>query len=146
MTSPHPYLLLPGTASEALEFYQRTFGGELVLHTFEEFGRTDGAADAIAHGMLRGPVTIYAADAAREETPLRTAGLMMTLLGAAETSVLRTWFAALAEGGEVIEPLARRAWNASDGQVRDRFGLHWLIGYEHGDGEIRPTRAEDDEA
>ena len=32
----------------------------------------------------------------------------------------------------MVDPLQRRAWGASDGQVRDRYGVLWLIGYEHG--------------
>ena len=37
---------------------------------------------------------------------------------------------ALAEGGEVIDALQERPWGAHDGQVTDRFGVPWLIGYE----------------
>ena len=58
-----PYILLPGTAREALDFYHRVFGGELELHTYADFGRADGPADSIAHGILTGPVWMYAADA-----------------------------------------------------------------------------------
>lgn len=58
--------------------------------------------------------------------------------------VLRTKFAALTEGGEVAEPLARQAWNASDGRVLNRSGLLWLVGYEHGDGSVQPTSAGED--
>jgi PhnB protein len=32
----------------------------------------------------------------------------------------------------VVDDLQRRPWGASDGQVRDRYGVRWLIGYEHG--------------
>lgn len=131
MKAPQPYLLLPGTAREALSFYAETFGGELKLHTYEEFGRTDGPPDAIAHGILEGTVALYASDAAAGEAPLRTEGLMFSLLGTAEPATLHAWFDALAEGGRVIDPLQERAWGASDGQVVDRFGLHWLVGYEH---------------
>ena len=45
-----PYLHFDGTARDALTFYHQVFGGELTLHTFADFGRTDGPADAIAHG------------------------------------------------------------------------------------------------
>jgi PhnB protein len=55
---------------------------------------------------------------------------LLALLGTAPPATLHSWFDALAEGGTVIEPLAERAWGAADGQVVDRFGLHWLIGYE----------------
>lgn len=131
MTDPTPYFLLPGTAREALTFYGDVFGCEAVLHTFGEFQRTDGPSDAIAHGYLQGgPVALSAADAAAGETPYRSEGLMLALLGTASPATLRGWFARLAEGGRVVDELQRRPWGASDGRVIDRFGVEWLIGFE----------------
>lgn len=131
MAAPTPYLHLPGTAREALHRYAEVFGGTVELHTLEEFGRTDGPPDAIAHGILTGgPVALYVADAVGEQASLATAGLMLALLGAAPGATLRAWFAALSEGGRVVDDLQARAWGASDGQVVDRFGVHWLIGFE----------------
>lgn len=131
MTSPKPYLLLPGTAREALTRYHEIFGGEVVLNTYGDFGRTDGPADAIAHGMLRGRVELYAADAAPGEESFSSTGLMLTLLGTSTPDELTTWFGQLADGGTVVDDLQVRPWGASDGQVRDRFGVLWLVGYEH---------------
>jgi PhnB protein len=133
MSSPQPYVLFPGTAREALTLYGDLFGCEVRLHTYEEFGRTDGPAEAIAHGSLEGPVEMFASDASGDDVPLRCEGLMLALLGAAEPATLRTWFSRLSEGGRVVDDLQVRPWGASDGQVIDRFGLHWLIGFE-GDG------------
>jgi PhnB protein len=131
MTSPTPYVHFPGTAREALTFYADVFGCAAELHTFAEFGRTDGPADAIAHGYLTGgPVALSGADVAGEEPPVRTEGLMLALLGTAAPSVLRTWFSRLSEGGKVVDDLRERPWGASDGQVIDCYGLHWLIGFE----------------
>lgn len=94
MAGPVPYLCLPGTAREALITYQKVFGGELQLSTYQEFQRTDGPGEAIAHGELGGgPVQLSA-------------------------------------GGRVVDPLQVRPWGDSDGQVVDRFGVHWLIGYQ----------------
>jgi PhnB protein len=129
-SAPKPYVLFPGIAREALTRYQEVFGGELDLHTYGEFGRSDGPADAIAHGSLDGPVTVFGADAGADEDAFSSTGLMFALLGAAAPDVLRTWFDALAEGGRVVDPLAERPWHAWDGQVRDRFGLTWLVGWE----------------
>ena len=125
-----PYLLLPGTAREALTRYRDVFGGELVLHSYADFGRDDGPADAIAHGMLSGAVDLFAADAAGDDATFRMEGGMFSLLGTADAVTLEGWFAALADGGEVLDPLQKRAWGDHDGQVRDRFGVHWLIGYQ----------------
>jgi PhnB protein len=131
MTAPTPYLLLPGTAREALTFYQSVFGGKLVLNTYADFGRDDGPEDAIAHGTLDGPVTVYAADASAAEEAYTSSGLMFALLGTSSPEMLTAWFGRLAEDGAVTDDLQERPWNAHDGQVRDRYGLLWLIGYEH---------------
>lgn len=126
-----PYLTFGGTAREALTFYREVFGGEIELHTFGEFGRDDGPADAIAHGALQGPVELFGADGAPGEPSLAVQGVMFSLLGTAEAAVLEQWFAALAEGGVANDPLQPRPWGANDGQVTDRFGVRWLIGYEN---------------
>jgi PhnB protein len=131
MTAPTPYIHLPGTARQALTFYGEVFGCAVRLHTFNEFERSDGPADAIAHGYLaEGPVTLFAADVGGDEPPFRCEGMMMSLLGTSDPSTLRTWFSRLSEEGEVVDALQTRPWGESDGQVIDRFGLHWLIGFE----------------
>ena len=60
---------------------------------------------------------------------------MLSLLGTAPPPALREWYSKLAEGGVVVDPLQRRPWGATDGQVVDRYGLHWLIGYEGDEGD-----------
>ena len=131
MTAPTPYVHFPGTAREALTFYGDVFGCSVQLHTFEEFHRTDGPAEAIAHGYLKeGPVRLFGSDVAGDEPAIRCQGLMLSLLGTAEPSTLRRWFSALSDGGEIVDDLHLRPWGDSDGQVVDRHGLHWLIGFE----------------
>lgn len=134
MTALTPYLHLPGTARGALTFYGEVFGCSVQLHTLAEFGRSDGPADAIAHGYLRdGPVTLFAADATGDQPSFCCEGMMLSLLGTATPSTLRTWFTSLADGGQIVDALQDRPWGATDGQVIDRHGLHWLIGYEEDD-------------
>lgn len=131
MTAPTPYLLLPGTARAALDFYAEVFGGSAQAHTLAELGSSDGPGDAVGHGYLTGgPVSLFVADAVGEQRPFRSDGLLMSLLGTSEPDTLRAWFAALAEGGRVVEPLEARPWGDTDGQVVDRFGVPWLIGFQ----------------
>jgi PhnB protein len=132
VTGLTPYLHFDGQAREALAFYAHVFGGATQLHTFRDFSRDDGPPEAIAHGLLKDSlVVIYAADVGTGQLPLRTQGLMLSLLGTADAATLRRWFALLSDGGEVIDELQQRPWGGFDGQVIDRFGLHWLIGFEH---------------
>jgi PhnB protein len=131
MSAPTPYLSLPGTTREALTFYGQVFGCAVQLHTLADFGRTDGPAEAIAHGYLNdGPIALFASDATGDQASFRSEGLMLSLLGAADAATLTGWFAALADGGRVVDDLQERPWGATDGQVIDRYGLHWLIGFE----------------
>lgn len=82
MTGPTPYLHFPGTAREALTFYGEVFGCAVQLHTFAEFNRADGPADAIAHGSLSGgPVALFGADVSGDERAFRSEGMMLALLG-----------------------------------------------------------------
>jgi len=135
MSDLTPYLNLPGTAREALTFYGAVFGGTTTVHTFAEMGRDDGPGDAVGHGYLAdGPVTLFASDVAGDEPPFGCQGLMLALLGTASPATLRTWFARLGERGRVVDDLQRRPWGDYDGQVVDRFGVHWLIGFQ-GDAE-----------
>ena len=130
MTGLVPYLFFPGNAREALTFYQSVFGGELGLYAYADLQRADGPPDAIGHGMLNGPVTLFAADAAGDEDAVHIVGARFSLLGTAEPAVLHEWFTALSEGGTAVDPLQQRPWGDIDGQVTDRYGIRWLIGYQ----------------
>lgn len=60
---------------------------------------------------------------------------MLSLLGTAVPSILRGRFSQLSEGGRVVDDLQPRPWGTTDGQVIDRYGLHWLIGFEDGNDD-----------
>lgn len=133
MTAPTLYLWFPGTAAEALRFYQRIFGGELTLLTNTDMGRTDAPAELICHGALSGPVPVYGTDAVVGEATVSMEGVSVALLGTADGEILTRWFEGLSDGGTVLAPLQVRPWGDVDGQVRDRYGVRWLIGYQTGD-------------
>lgn len=133
MTAPAPYLQLPGTAREALDFYADVFGGEAQAWTAGEMNRSDVPADLVQHGMLTGPVTLFASDADPGQPALEVTGLMLSLLGAADAATLTRWFDALSVGAREVDPLAERPWGAHDGQVVDRYGVRWLVGWEGDD-------------
>lgn len=130
MTDLTPYVLFPGTARAALTFYADVFGGTVQLYTLADMSRTDGPADAVAHGYLSGGlVDLFGADSLSEPS-FTASGLMFALLGTADPATLRQWFTRLGDGGEVVDDLQLRPWGAHDGVVIDRYGLKWLIGFE----------------
>jgi PhnB protein len=131
MPAPTPYIHLPGTVRDALTFYGDVFGCSVQLQSFDEINRTDGPADAIAHGYLvEGSGESFCRRRGRRSTsfPLRRNDAIPAWCG--RPSVLRNWFSGLSEGGRIVDDLQSRPWGATDGQVIDRYGLHWLIGFE----------------
>ena len=130
MSGATPYFQFPGNAKEALTRYHELFGGELRTWTYADFERGDGPGDAIAHGTLDGPISVYGADAGEGEDSFTSTGFFLSVLGGGDAETSHRWFDALSEGGTVIDPLQERPWKGWDGQVKDRFGVTWLIGYE----------------
>lgn len=133
MTSLTPYIHFPGSAREALLYYQDVFGGTVTLHTNGEMGRRDGDPDAIGHGFLDGPVALFGADADDRNGPFSAEGLMFALLGTTDSSVMTDWFSRLAKDGSIVDELDLRPWGDTDGQVRDKYGVVWLIGFAPGE-------------
>ncbi len=125
----NPYISFRDTARQAMEFYQSVFGGELVLHTFGEYGAPDGpGADNIMHGMLETPqgFTLMGADTppGMEHTP---AGNMCISLSGDDADELRGYWDKLSAGGTVSMPLEKQMWGDEFGMCEDQFGVPWMV-------------------
>jgi PhnB protein len=124
----NPYLQFNGNAREAMEFYQGVFGGQLTSNTFGEFGAPDPAiADLIMHASLTtdSGYALMASDIApgMEYQP----GSTVTISLSGDDTVLRDYFAKLADGGEVTLKLEKQMWGDEFGQCTDRFGIRWMV-------------------
>lgn len=125
----NPYVTFPGTAREAMNFYQGVFGGELHMNTFGEYGMQDTPqADGIMHAQLETDAgfTLMASDNApgMEATP----GDNITIsLSGDDTAELKGYWDQLADGGQVMMPLEKQMWGDEFGMVTDRYGIPWLV-------------------
>ena len=125
----NPYINFPGTAREAMEFYERVFGGTLVLNTFGEYGTEDpDLANKIMHAQLetdRG-YTLMASDTAPGMD--RAPGNDITIsLSGDDADDLRGYWEKLAEGGEIQMPLEKQMWGDVFGMCVDKFGIAWMV-------------------
>jgi PhnB protein len=127
----NPYLSFDGNARDAMEFYKGVFGGELTVMTYGDMGATehDGQpihADAVMHAQLTSSenFTLMASDhaGAGDVTPNGHISL-----SGDEEELLRGYFDLLATGGTVDVPLEKAPWGDSFGQVKDKFGVNWLV-------------------
>ncbi len=128
----NPYLNFPDArARGAMEFYQSVLGGELTMRTFGDLGTEGPLADQVMHGQLEvpgGPVLV-GADAPPEMVQVTSGNNVAVSLsgGPRDADRLRSWFAALAEGGDVRQPLETAPWGDESGMFVDRFGVCWLV-------------------
>lgn len=140
------HLNFPGTARQALDFYQAVFGGTVTAATYGDLGMPADApgADKIVFGQVENDngFRVMAYDIPGQDTTdtstlaghtRRENGATITdrtffqsVRGESLDEVTTIWDA-LADGADVIEPLAASPWSPGFGMLTDRFGVTWVI-------------------
>jgi len=125
----NPYISFDGNARQAMEFYERVFGGTVRLSTFGEYESPDSpVADKIMHGMLEtdSGLTLMCAD-----TPpgvdLTPGNNMAVSLSGEDADELRGYWEKLSGGGTVSVPLEKQMWGDEFGMCVDQFGIAWMV-------------------
>ena len=129
-----PYLFFNGRCDEALAFYGKALGAEVVdLMRFKDApeppppGMTPaGWDDKIMHSSVRiGDSVIMATDGmASGKSEFKGISLTLSVKDDAEA---QTKFKALSEGGAVQQPLSKTFFASSFGMVADKFGVNWMV-------------------
>lgn len=127
-----PYLFFDGRCEEALEFYQRALGAKVeMLMRFGESPEADKlppgtALDKVMHCSLKiGDATIMASDGHCSGKP-SFQGFALSL-PAPDAAQAERIFNALADGGQVQQPLVETFFSPKFGMVADRFGVTWMV-------------------
>ena len=128
-----PYLFFNGRCEEAIEFYRKALGAEvLMLMRYKESPESPppgmvpaGWDNKIMHTSLRiGDATVMASDGCSDGVNFQ--GFSLSLAVANQDQAQRA-FAALADGGQVRMPLGKTFWSPCFGMVADRFGVGWMV-------------------
>lgn len=131
--SIEPYLFFNGRCEEAVDFYRKALGAEvLMMMRYKESpephapGKVPAGWDnKIMHTTLRiGNATLMASDGCGEGVNFQ--GFSLSLTAASQADANRK-FAALAESGQVQMPLGKTFWSPCFGMVTDRFGVGWMV-------------------
>ena len=123
------YVNFAGTCADAFRYYERHLGGKIgFLMSHGEAPEQRNVApewkDAILHARISlGGTNLMGADIPNAQ-PMRSAYLS---LGADSDAEAERIFAALADGGEVFMPMQETFFATRFGQLRDRFGINWMI-------------------
>lgn len=132
-----PYLTFNGNGREAMTFYQQCLGGELQLSTFGDSPMAAQlpaeAQQLVMHASLtNGPLVLMASDANPQFGGQVTTGTAVTLsLNCTSREQIADWFGKLSDGGQVTMPLEDTFWNATFGMFTDKFGMPWMLNFDH---------------
>src|SRR5258708_6232567 len=104
----HPYLFFCGNCGEAFTRYQEIFGGELFMMKMSD-APADAAppgvdGDLVMHAALKLGDGLLMASDDPTGTPSKIEGVSINY-GSADAAEIRRVFDALADGGEVTQPL-----------------------------------------
>ena len=129
-----PYLFFNGHCEEAVEFYKKALGAEVIMmmrfkdspEPYPSGMLPPGSENKIMHVSLRvGDTTVMASDGrCTGQTSFQGFSLSLTAANEAEADRI---FAVLADGGQVQMPLDRTFWSPRFGMVADRFGVAWMV-------------------
>ena len=128
----YTYVNFAGTCAEAFRFYEKHLGGTIGMMM------THGQApdpsrvkpewkDMVLHARIAvGETELMGADIP-DAQPMRSAYLSLSVTSDAEAERI---FSALSDRGEVFMPLQETFFATRFGQLRDRFGINWMILHE----------------
>ena len=125
------YLFFNGRCEEAIEFYRKTLGAKVeMMMRFKEAPEghcaPPGNEDKIMHSCLRiGDTAVMASDGMAQGKP-EFKGFSLSL-SAKDVAEAERLFGALADGGQVHQPLIEAFFSPRFGMLADKFGVGWMV-------------------
>ena len=127
-----PYLMFDGRCEEAIAFYQRAVGAELV--TLKRYGEMKSVGNAppmpqekVMHAALRiGDTVVFVSDGMCAGKP-GFQGFSLSITAGSDAEAARLFDAIATDGGQVQMPIAKSFFASSFGMVADKFGVSWMV-------------------
>lgn len=127
-----PYLhFRDGQCGPALEFYRDVFGGT-DLRTMP-YAEAPGVPDDWKSGphLIHAEITLGDGKLMASDFPPGFEGdpqkAVSVMQSAPDVETAHRWYAALLDGGDVIQEMTANFFSPAFGMVRDRYGTHWMI-------------------
>lgn len=123
------YVNFAGKCAEAFRFYEKHLGGKIGMvmthgQAPDQSNVNPEWKDAVLHARIAlGDTELMGADVP-DAQPMRSAYLSLGVDSDAEAERI---FSALSEGAEVFMPMQETFFATRFGQLRDRFGINWMI-------------------
>lgn len=128
----HPYLCFEGRCEEAIEFYKKALGAQ-VLSCMRGKDAPEAScapsqhADKILHAMLKiGPAEVMMSDG-MNTGHAEFKGVTMSISVDSDDQARETFQAISADGGQVMMDLQKTFFASSFGVCTDKFGVSWMV-------------------
>lgn len=128
------YLNFPGTCAEALSFYEQHLGAKTLMKmTFEQMPPKNmppgmRITDVLHARFQLGDVAVMASDGPADHVqPMRSAYICLNVESTPEAERISK---VLSDGGEVFMPIGETFFAHRFAQLRDKFGINWMIIHE----------------
>ena len=135
VTGLNPYLNFEGTADKAIAHYERALGAK--VEGVMRFGDVQGMETPPEHKNLVMHATLVVegnklmlSDGHPGSRVIAGDSVYIAIHFSGDLDDMARKFAALAEGGEVAQPLVDTFWGARFGIVVDPFGVRWMFNGE----------------
>lgn len=134
MAAINSYLTFNGNCREAMNFYKKCLGGELVLQTIGESPLANKMPaqmkESILHAtLIKGDLILMASDMTGE-TGLIKGNSVSLMLNCSSEEEVKKFYTNLSAGGQATHPLEISFWGALFGDLTDKFGNQWLLHFD----------------
>jgi PhnB protein len=134
MAQLNPYPTFNGNCMEAMNFYKKCLGGELIFQTIGESPMADKMPakmkDYILHAMLsNSEFVMMATDCVTEQGLIKGNSVSLALICSSEKEI-KNIYKKLSEGGNASHPLENTFRGAYFGNFTDNFGNRWVLNYD----------------
>lgn len=127
------YLFFETQCDEAMKFYQQSLGGEVQIQKIKETPLASKfppeSQELVMHAELRfdGVTVLMSSDMMGD--PVHPGNQYQLMLNCTSEEELRRFFSALSQDGTVISDVRTEFWGAVYGQLKDKFGIEWMLNY-----------------
>jgi PhnB protein len=132
-SSVNPYIFFDGRCEEAIEFYKKSVGAEvLMVHRYKDAppeGKPPGCGTQISENkIMHARIGISGSTILMSDGPCsgKFDGFALSLTAPSPADADR-WFKALSEGGRIDMPLGKTFFSPAFGMLTDRFGVKWMV-------------------
>ncbi|MBD1382012.1 VOC family protein [Metabacillus arenae] len=124
-----PYITLEGNAKEAIQFYEKALGAEVLsIITYGEMpdSPSDDLKNLVAHAMIKvDEAELMFSDS--PGSPIKKGNQVTICISTNDVEKSKQIFEALRQNGQVNMPLEKTSFSPAFGDVTDKFGVTFQI-------------------